>query len=1799
MRCEKNKGKIFFIIWAIILLISTAFLPICLSDFILPPLGGGMVHCDPQMTENLWLPPPTENVSTVWYRHELGGEKWGTWWNGIVGNGKIAAMTFNNLSFMFNNNFGHNNLMIYDYYGNRIWSDNQTLNPTAATSSPMVDIYDRVVACDNETIILVNASDHNNVYVEWNSSYDLGSFWKPFMVTPVCPTIVENRTIVLPISNGPLLAFDVQTGEKIAELMLGQNETIDPYWGLPEMNSSNYKIIRQNYYFYSVCPYRYNSSSHLIEWNSSIPYGIMPFKFHIFIDNNITFFVNENYVIAYEQNGLLDWTHLAENTIDNGGIYTGEGYFSSINSICAKGNRIFIATQYTKPGTRPVNNTVGRLYAIDIDPDAENKLIVQWNYTYFGSSQASPTVISDTVYFDGYNDTKIPETRDPHIYALYMNGTEKWKISYPNMTWFTFTKDPRGGFWYEDCDQWRTINSGGNKLVRFYEENGTEMKGEEIDMKTLLNDTGFYGEFPVIPSSDMTICGTPTYLIMLISANHQWFKQGKWVVAINLSDNNSVLWKVPLNATLLSNLNYANGDYTILTENNQSRVLFGTWLGGVMAIGSRSNSWFQDINYQLKDSYVDSNSDSDSIQVNYTIKTTLPDRVLVKASLISMQHPILCRYKAERYYNISSSAGIDSNLNISLPVQAPEGYYILRVLLYNSSGETMRDLLNIPDFMDFGIFSDDLFISDNPFYLSPPNDLPETPHQPTGNNTIENGPNYAYTTNTTDPNGDTIWYQWRWETPLGTDRYTPWILGGPYESGENCTREINWWFPGTYEIQVRAKDRLISPDATDWSEPLTVTVSNSEGGEFPWNTELLGQFSSTVLTIDQETSCNGLTTGVTVNTQTKGSLNWTWSFGDGSISYEQNITHNYDQLGTYKVNLTIRNSEGNTYNCTTNVSVVVLRSDFNTTGSAQPNETLYFHDISQGVYNIVNWTWNFSDENFSYAQNTSHIFNVTGEYNVTLTTKDSQDNIHVFNQIITVETTPPQFVSVIDTPDPVPRGYPLLISADFFDNQSGIQDVYINITYPDNTTQNDTMKINVSNPYDYEYNFNNTWQIGIYNYSIWLDDTANNTNFTIGFNFSVIPTPAISFEEPPTPTNNTVQQINWTQVNIAVYDTENTSAFIDWNHSLKGYWPMESYNDTGVYDNSTNENFGTFQNGLNNRNIIPGKYGDGLEFDGSDDYLDVGTSNSLDLGTGDFTFMVWEKSHTTLYSKKAMILTNNPAMQSWKGYGFGVINSPYLIVSQSTGNNITLQGATDVTDNTWHQIAYICRSGEYSIYVDGEEDANNGGIAAKNITNTQQTMIAYDGHLSSWCYFDGVLDEPQLYNRALGWDEINASYNNGINRLYHNFTSLSDGTYSYYAYAIDTTGNQSSTETRQILIDTTPPTITDVTASPHTVGFGYNVTITADVVDNGSGIDLVTIQIIPPGGAGNSSNYTMALVSNNTYQYVFTDTWSTGQYNYTIWATDNTNNTASSSAHHFHVLAEATISVATLRNTYSGSQYINITDPPNPPENYTLVDRGLTWNTYYNATSGENILETYQGPVNYQEENETWTPINTTLNQLDPNHPGYVYGYRTGNDHGLYGVYFKSNAQQEWPVAFTFNRSDDPTIHAIRSKLVGVGYVDPQSNWAYQYLQNVQSSQGQTNEYFITYPGVFTGTDVTWSYGNTGLKEEITMSNATKTVLQNHPPSQYGLNDASSYLVFITKLDHQDLNLYNNSGLLDGNVTISDTGVEFKDTLGQFKCALPLGEAYELNNETARQTADLPYHPPEWEHLPALRIEAH
>jgi hypothetical protein len=373
------------------------------------------------------------------------------------------------------------------------------------------------------------------------------------------------------------------------------------------------------------------------------------------------------------------------------------------------------------------------------------------------------------------------------------------------------------------------------------------------------------------------------------------------------------------------------------------------------------------------------------------------------------------------------------------------------------------------------------------------------------------------------------------------------------------------------------------------------------------------------------------------------------------------------------------------------------------------------------------------------------------------------------------------------------------------------------------------------------------------------------------------------------------------------------------------------------------------------------------------------------------------------------------------------------------------------------------------------------------------------------------------------------------------------------------------------VIDDVPPTITNIAASPSPVGFGRTVNITADITDELSGVDHATVSVHKPNGFIGIG--TMQHITGNHYKLSFTDTWKVGRYNYTITAFDVQGNQASSTTHSFNVTATAKLSVATTKDTFTNNQYINLTDPPNPPQNYTLQSRGPTWNTYYDTTTGDNVLEVSLEQINYQPTpNDTWQPINTTLTTLPQDSLAYTKGYRTANTQGPYAVYFKPTTQENWPVAFAYNRSTDPTTAVVRTKLSSVGYIDP-SSWSTHTLQTIQNSQGQYTGDTVTYPGVFTGTDVTYAYQNTQLKEVITLSNTTKTVLLSHPPSQYGLSTAS-YLTFVTKIDSLSLNAYDGQDLITGNTSIN-FGVEYKDALSHVACALPIGTAYEQCNTSA------------------------
>jgi hypothetical protein len=106
------------------------------------------------------------------------------------------------------------------------------------------------------------------------------------------------------------------------------------------------------------------------------------------------------------------------------------------------------------------------------------------------------------------------------------------------------------------------------------------------------------------------------------------------------------------------------------------------------------------------------------------------------------------------------------------------------------------------------------------------NGPPAVPDRPEGPGSGKPGVEYLFTTSTIDPDGDDVFYMWRW----GDGNYSDWL--GPHDSGVTASATHIWDETGNYQIRVKAKD--INGAETDWSDPLPIAM--------PVNKPLLGTF---------------------------------------------------------------------------------------------------------------------------------------------------------------------------------------------------------------------------------------------------------------------------------------------------------------------------------------------------------------------------------------------------------------------------------------------------------------------------------------------------------------------------------------------------------------------------------------------------------------------------------------------------------------------------------------------------------------------------------------------------------------------------------------------------------------------------------------------------------------------------------------------------------------------------------------------------------------------------------------------
>ena len=202
-----------------------------------------------------------------------------------------------------------------------------------------------------------------------------------------------------------------------------------------------------------------------------------------------------------------------------------------------------------------------------------------------------------------------------------------------------------------------------------------------------------------------------------------------------------------------------------------------------------------------------------------------------------------------------------------------------------------------------------------------------------------------------------------------------------------------------------------------------------------------------------------------------------------------------------------------------------------------------------------------------------------------------------------------------------------------------------------------------------------------------------------------------------------------------------------------------------VTDSSSNNNGGqSCPNGTGPTGGAAGKLNNAGYFDGSNDYVFVSNSASLNNWT-EQTISFWVKGTANSMVQWARIIEKG-SNNEWTILLNNTANNNK--VSVAVGNSTVIMTSTNaVLDDTWHHVLITINSTAYvSMYIDGTLDPSaQGTVPASKARDLNFGRYGSGGYL-----YKGYIDETRIYNRILTSSEISslasaATTNNGLASL--------------------------------------------------------------------------------------------------------------------------------------------------------------------------------------------------------------------------------------------------------------------------------------------------------------------------------------------------------------------------------------------------------------------------------------------------
>ncbi len=217
---------------------------------------------------------------------------------------------------------------------------------------------------------------------------------------------------------------------------------------------------------------------------------------------------------------------------------------------------------------------------------------------------------------------------------------------------------------------------------------------------------------------------------------------------------------------------------------------------------------------------------------------------------------------------------------------------------------------------------------------------------------------------------------------------------------------------------------------------------------------------------------------------------------------------------------------------------------------------------------------------------------------------------------------------------------------------------------------------------------------------------------------------------------------------------------------------VSSVSARAIRDYSTDEANGTLGNGAAGQAPVwdtQCKVGGCYQFDGTDDYIDVGNESLFDIEFNQpFTLSSW--INTTNSANDDFIIAKEENSGNFRGYYYlidngagGVIN---CLIESSAANLIQVRGSTVVRDGSWHNV--VCAyngsgtAAGVTLYVDGNLESMttvSDNLAGNTILNNVDVTIG--SRASAGVPLQGRVDEAYIFNHSLSAAQVKQLYLDG------------------------------------------------------------------------------------------------------------------------------------------------------------------------------------------------------------------------------------------------------------------------------------------------------------------------------------------------------------------------------------------------------------------------------------------------------